>query len=241
MSRRKKRLGPRLLFIAALVTIAAVLIPHHRDERPAPPPGVRMVEIDLAKGYRIEPAMAKDRTGGDIFVEMVTRLKPYAAINGTFYDENLRPLGDVVIGGKLVNRGHYRTAIGIRMDGTVEFRHRTSGRFNWSGYRAGLAAGPRLIRDGKIALDPVADGFSKASLTLSAPRSGVGITADNRLLLVTTTRRLTFAQFAEIMLGLGCVSAMNLDGGGACALYHDGNFIELPGLPMANVLAVYEK
>jgi exopolysaccharide biosynthesis protein len=34
---------------------------------------------------------------------------------------------------------------------------------------------------------------------------------------------------------------MNLDGGGASALYLDGDFLELPGLPMANILAVYEK
>ncbi len=136
MSRRKKRLGPKLVFIAVLVVVILVLMPHRGEKRPAPPPGVRLVEIDLTKGYRIEPVMASDKAYGDLFAEMVTRLKPYAAINGTFYDENLRPLGDVVIGGKLVNRGHYRTAIGVRNDGTIEFRHRASGRFNWSGFKA---------------------------------------------------------------------------------------------------------
>jgi exopolysaccharide biosynthesis protein len=146
-----------------------------------------------------------------------------------------------VIGGRLVNRGHYRTAIGIRNNGTIEFRHRASGRFNWSGFKAGLAAGPRLVHESKIDCDPVADGFGPGSVTLSAPRSGVGITADNRLLLVTTTSRFTLAQFAEVMLELECTEAMNLDGGGACALYRDGRFLELPGLPMANLLVVYKK
>ncbi len=87
----------------------------------------------------------------------------------------------------------------------------------------------------------MADGFGPGSVTLSAPRSGVGVTADNRLLLVTTTSRFTLAQFAGMMLELECVEAMNLDGGGACALYRDGDFLELPGLPMANILAVYNK
>ena len=225
----------------AVVFLAAVGYSYLR-EKPRPlPPGVRMVEIDLSKGFRIEPVMASDKANGDLFAEMVERLKPYAAINGTFYDENLRPLGDVVIGGKLVNRGHYRTAIGVRTDGTIEFRHRASGRFNWSGFNAGLASGPRLVHAGKIACDPVADGFGPGSVTLSAQRSGVGITADNRLLLVTTTSRFTLAQFAGIMLELECTEAMNLDGGGACALHRDGDFLELPGLPMTNILAVYQE
>lgn len=221
--------------------LAAIGFSYLRERRPPLPPGVKLVEIDLSKGFRIAPVMASDKATGDLFAEMVERLKPYAAINGTFYDENLRPLGDVVIGGELVNRGHYRTAIGVRTDGTIEFRHRTSGRFDWSGYRAGLAAGPRLVHAGKVDCDPVADGFGPGSVTLSAQRSGLGITTDNRLLLVATTSRFTLKEFAGIMLELECTEAMNLDGGGACALYRNGDFLELPGLPMTNILVVYEE
>lgn len=210
-----------------------------RSERPPVPAGVRLVELDLARGFRIEPMMAENRSEGDLFPEMVTRLKPHAAINGTFYDENKRPLGDVVIGGRLVNRGHYRNAIAVTDDGRVEFRRIDRGRFDWRGYKAGLAAGPRLVHRGQIACDPVADGFGAASTTLEATRSGVGLTADNRLLLVTVTRRVTLAEFADIMLDLGAVEALNLDGGGACGLYHDGEILTLPALPMANLLVVY--
>lgn len=226
---------------AVYLAVRAWNRPDAASKIPDPPPGVRVVEIDLSKGYRIEPVMAENKAEGDIFPEMVERLKPYAAINGTFYDENKRPLGDVVIGGKLVNRGHYRSAIGVRDDGTVVFRHRMSGRFDWSGYRAGLAAGPRLVAEGKIACDPVADGFGPGSVTLKARRSGVGITADNRLLMVTDTRTVTLAEFAETMLALGCTDAMNLDGGGACGLYGDGEMVMIPGLMMSNILAAYKE
>lgn len=200
-----------------------------------------MVEIDLDKGLRVEPVLAEDKEQGDLFPEMMSRLRPYAAINGTFYDPEKRPLGDVVIGGELVNRGHYRNAIAVSNSGKVVFRHRNSGRFDWDGYRAGLAAGPRLVHKGKIACDPVADGFGPGSVTLEAPRSGVGITADNRLILATMTKPVTLAEFARIMLERECVEAMNLDGGGACGLYHDGKILTMPGMPMAGVLAVYEE
>ena len=218
---------------------------HHETgesgRRVVPPPGVRVVEVDLSKGYRVEPVMAENRAEGDIFPEMVTRLRPYAAINGTFYDENKRPLGDVVIGGRLVNRGHYRSAIAVTDDGKVEFRHITGGRFDWSGYRAGLAAGPRLVHNGEVFLRPNEDGFTMSSLKVVAARSGVGLTRDDRLLMVTVTRPVTLAVFAAIMRDLGCVEAMNLDGGGACGLYRDGDILTLPGLMMANLLAVYKE
>jgi len=231
-----------MILIAAIVLLAVPASMHIRDtQRPVLPPGVRMVEIDLSKEYRIEPVMARNAADGDIFPEMVTRLRPRAAINGTFYDENKRPLGDVVIGGRLVNRGHYRTAIAVTSAGEVKFRHIAKGRFDWNGYSAGLAAGPRLIHEGKIACDPVADGFGPGSVTLKARRSGVGLTADNRLLMVTMARPVTLADFAKTMLDLGCTEAMNLDGGGACALYRDGEILTLPGLMMANLLVVYEK
>lgn len=230
-----------LVLAAALAALLFMLYP--RDTEPAPPParGLRVVEIDLDKGYRVEPVLAENRTEGDLFPEMMTRLRPYAAINGTFYDPEKRPLGDVVIGGRLVNRGHYRTAVAVTDDGKVVFRHRSGGRFDWSGYTAGLAAGPRLVHNGKIACDPVADGFGPGSVTLEASRSGVGITADNRLILATMTKAVTLRGFAQIMLDHGCVEAMNLDGGGACGLYRDGKILTLPGMPMAGILAVFEK
>lgn len=202
---------------------------------------VHVVSIDLKPGVKIRPVMARRSSeGGQSFLDMVKSLKPYAAINGTFYDENYRPLGDVVIGGKIVNRGHYRNAIAIKSSGQVDFLHVDSGRLPWRGYTAGLAAGPRLVHSGKVSLNPVADGFSRRSLTINALRSAVGKTKDGKLLLVTTKQPMLLAEFAKVMLDLGAVEALNLDGGGACGLYHNGKFLSQPYLPMTNILAVYK-
>jgi exopolysaccharide biosynthesis protein len=200
---------------------------------------VHVVKVKLGPDVEIRPAVASGVC--ESFKDMMGRLKPYAAINGTFYDTDYRPMGDVLIGGKLVKRGRYRNAVAYKSTGEVHFLRVSKGRIPWTGYRAGLAAGPRLAHNGKIALDPVADGFTKRSLTISAYRSGVGRTKDGYLLLVTTKQPMTLSEFAKQMLDLGSVEAMNLDGGGACGLYHNGKVIVQPYLQMTTVLAVYKK
>jgi exopolysaccharide biosynthesis protein len=230
----KDRHTARNLTVSALLLLtilgAGICIPNRN---------LNVVKIPLGSKTELRPIMA--HKGGETFFQVIERTKPYAAINGTFYDENARPLGDVIIGGKIVNRGHYRNGIAFKSNGTVTFLHVSRGRLSWRGYRAGLAAGPRLVHGGKVTLDPVADGFSKRSITLSAYRSGVGKTKDGQLLLVTSKTQMTLGEFAKGMLSLGAVEALNLDGGGACGLYCDGKYLARPYLQMTNVLAVYRR
>ena len=227
------------LFIAVVIAIALFL---HGKPRAAYDFRIKVVEIDPKAGFEIRPELASSKLEqGETFSSMTRRLKPYAAINGTYYDENTMPLGDVLINGKLVNRGGYRHAVAISRSGKASIIHRKRRRFNWRNYRAGLSSGPRLVHEGKIALDPVADGFSPISLRKKAWRSGIGIKSDGKVLLVTVIQSMTLAQFAQLMLDLGAVDAINLDGGGACALYKDGHTLVIPSLPMSNLLVVYKK
>ena len=96
-----------------------------------------------------------------------------------------------------------------------------------------------MIHKAKIDLDPVSEGFSRRSLTKEAIRSGVGVTADGKLLLVTSKGNLTLREFADSMLKIGAVDAINFDGGSASGLYCDGKTITTPVLPMSNMLLVY--
>lgn len=202
---------------------------------------VRVVEIETGPDVQIRPALAESRSEGEAFDNIIERLQPYAAINGTYYDHDMKPLGDLLIDGRLANRGCYRNALAVTSEGKIAFIHRSKGRLRWKGYIAGIAAGPRLVHKGRIALDPVADGFSPKSLNVRAWRSGVGQTATGKLLLVTARESLTLGEFARLMLDEGSVEAMNLDGGGACALYSQGKVLSTPSLPMTNVLLVYKK
>ena len=59
--------------------------------------------------------------------------------------------------------------------------------------------------------------------------------------MITARESLTFAEFAKLMLDEGAVEAMNLDGGGASALYANGKVLCSPSKIMTNVLMVYKK
>jgi exopolysaccharide biosynthesis protein len=220
-----------------IVTVVAVALCYASKSR-ITDVNLKVVEIDPSQ-VEIRSVIAFNKQ--ETFTGMMDRLHPYAAINGTYYDHDWKPLGDILIDGKLVNRGAQRHAIAITKSGKIDFIRRKGKKFNWSGYWMGLAAGPRLIHKGKITLDPVADGFSRRSLEIKAWRSGVGKTAKGKLLLVTAQESLTLKQFAQKMQNLGAVEAMNLDGGGACALYRKGDYLAIPTLRMTNLLVVYKK
>jgi exopolysaccharide biosynthesis protein len=242
-SRRRSRCSCCLLTIPITIAVAlGIVFLLTGSTRATRDRDVKVVRIPAGERIELRPVLAQGKMhSGETFLQMIARLSPYAAINGTLYDERMRPLGDILIDGKLVNRGHYRHAVAVRNDGHIVFVERRGRRFRWSGYRMAVASGPRLVHGGKISLDPVADGFSRKSLTIRAWRTGIGTTKSEDLLLVVVERNITLAQLAKIMHDLGASEAMNLDGGGACGLYHNGRLLAIPSLPMTNIIAVYKR
>ncbi|MCD7774150.1 MAG: phosphodiester glycosidase family protein [Clostridiales bacterium] len=82
-----------------------------------------------------------------------------------------------------------------------------------------------LIEDGEITLDTI-DGSTEIN-----PRLAIGIKADGTVVIYEVDGRqdpysegMTVQELAEIMLSLGCVDAINLDGGGSATLLteHEG-------------------
>lgn len=230
-----------MLLLLAVVSLAATVFIRMGDSQPASSTStLNVVEINVRPGVKIQPVMVRNGTSmGDLFSNVIRIHRSYAVINGTYFDTDMHPLGDILIDGKLVNQGHYRNAVAFTKKGKVVFLHVRRGRLNWKGCVSGIACGPRLIHRAMIDLDPVSEGFSQRSLTKEAIRSGVGVTADGKLLLVTSKGDLTLRQFADSMLKIGAVDAINLDGGAASGLYCDGKTITTPVLPMSNMLLVY--
>lgn len=233
----------KLLLLMTTLAGAIIFIGHMRTRGNNPwldNYQMRVFWFDLKKdNFVLTPVLPEN--GSETFSDMVQRLKPIAAINGTFFDSNNRVLGDVVIGGKIVHRGGQRHAIGVTKNGDIRFLHRGQKRFDWTGIEAGLASGPLLIRSGKIALDPVADGFKPASKDVRAWRSAVGVDKDGKLLLVVVEQAITLFELANIMIAQDAREALNLDGGSATALYSDSKVLVSPTVEMTNILVVLHK
>ena len=248
MIRRRKNRGSygRLVLFLAIAVLGWLFTAHSLQSRPLEPirhirsgiPGVDVIEIDPTAA-EIRPVIANGN--GEYFSDMVKRLKPTAAINGTFYSAEMKPLGDILIDGKLKCRGHYPNAFAVTNDGKIKLIRGTKQHIDWSGCRHGIAAGPRLVHNGIVELKPNDDGFTKRSLTIAATRTGIGITKDGNLLLVTTSREILLQDFAEVMVKLGATEALNVDGGGARGLLFKDKIYANPYLLMTNILAVYEK
>ena len=134
---------------------------------------------------------------------------PGAAINASFFDENVAPLGLLVIDGK---QRYPRHPVRGWPGGGGLFVVR-KGKPSIIAHTAKVPVGseyavqcwPRLVIAGKI---------PKFKQRPAALRSAVGIDAAGRVLFAATTGSLTFEDWAAFLRDdLGCVEALNLDGG----------------------------
>jgi exopolysaccharide biosynthesis protein len=101
-------------------------------------------------------------------------------------------------------------------------------------YSDALAAGPSLISDGAIRVTVNEEVFFGTSIPEVHPRSAIGYTADGDLILFVAdgrqmgSRGTDLIDLAEIMMDLGCVEALNLDGGGSSTLVVNGVRLNRP-------------
>lgn len=176
------------------------------------------------------------------FQPMLRRTRPSAAITGTYFGiRNLQPTGDLVINGNRVHRGCIGTAVCFTADNMVFFRpHRPGCKKNYEGCQFAVEGGPRLLAGGEIVLAPRAEGFRDPSLFRRNPRTGLGLTAQNKLLLVAVARPIYLSDLARAMQALGAVDAVSLDGGSSTAMWYRGKFPVKPARALTHIVAVYD-
>jgi len=191
------------------------------------------VTVAISKGGRgsSEPASS-----------IVSRSRPAAAITGTFFDtRTLLPTGDIGILGVMIHSGCVGPALCVTSENAAQIvpgKYRT--RWQAGNYETVLAGGPTLVQNGRIALNPRAEGFYGRSILRPSRRTAAGLTPHGKLLLVCVNRPITLRHLARIMLGLGCKQAMLLDGGSSTTLYANGRFIAWPARRLTNLLLVYD-
>lgn len=203
-----------------------------------------VVTVNLnSPNVKVSPAVARRGVGSsEGFGSMLSRLRPTAAITGTFFCvRSLVPVGDIVIDGKLVNAGSVGTAVCFASDNTVVFNSAgPSSNSASAGHTAVVCTGPRLVHDGAVYVDPRSEGFRDRALFRRAARTALGITKNNKLLLVVVKQPVYLSKLAHIMRDLGAVNAVNLDGGSSTAMYYKGRVMSHPGRRMTNLLLIYE-
>lgn len=112
-----------------------------------------------------------------------------------------------------------------------------------------ISGGPYLVKNGEIFVD-----MTEEKLTAIGgrnPRTAIGYTEDSHLIMVTADGRegssigLTLSELGYFMKELGCINAMNLDGGGSTVMYVEGAVVNKPavqgGITLSNAVTVINK
>jgi hypothetical protein len=94
---------------------------------------------------------------------------------------------------------------------------------------------PILMRDGRLLNDWQAEGARQRFAEKRHPRTAVGLRPDGAWVFAVVDGRqpslsigMTLKELADTMASLGCVSALNLDGGGSSAMILDGRLMNSP-------------
>ena len=201
--------------------------------------------LEVAPGLRFDIVPTDDKTL-ELTSALAARHGAVAAVNGSFF--NMRaPYGSVnylrVDGDELApnardsyeNRGRGRStrqtgAVATLQGGLYVLKSDDLARWEHDIEAEDVVTtGPMLLIAGSI--EPVrADKFN----TNRHPRTAVGRRADGTVLLVTADGRnsqaagLSMTELQQVMVALGCIDAINLDGGGSTTMVVRGQIVNHP-------------
>ena len=104
----------------------------------------------------------------------------------------------------------------------------------WDKVVHAVGGGPCLVKNSQIYVTTLGEEFGSDVAGGRAPRTALGITRDNKALLVVVDGRrrssvgFTLLELAQFMLEQGAVEALNLDGGGSSEMLIDRRIVNEP-------------
>ena len=116
----------------------------------------------------------------------------------------------------------------------------------WKNVKHIISGGPYLVNHGEVYVDMTAQKLN--AIGGRNPRTAVGYTSADSFILVTVDGRegssigMTLMELANFMKSIGCIDAINLDGGGSTVMYVSGEIVNQPkvkgGIPISNALVI---
>ncbi len=148
----------------------------------------------------------------------------------TDYEKFQIPTGHIILAatGKRINElseftKNQRIVIQTKTDG-----------LDWSKIDNVIGGGPLLVRNGATKIDFETASFSKDFSTKRHPRTAIGRTFLNEIVMMIVDGRqpmsagCSLEEMSELMIGQGCMDAINLDGGGSSTLSILGEVLNRP-------------
>jgi exopolysaccharide biosynthesis protein len=123
----------------------------------------------------------------------------------------------------------------------------------WAHVYSILGAGPQLIKDGKIDISNLAEKISPAFVNDGHPRTAIARLSSGKILLITIDGRLpgegigmSLPTLAQILLELGSIEALNLDGGGSTTMVVRNKVVNRPSdqtgeRPVSDAILIFPK
>jgi exopolysaccharide biosynthesis protein len=214
---------------------------------------IHTVRIAPEHLHRVANVLAHDRPAdAEPLDGIAARHDAVIAVNGGYFNTTTgTPNGVTVVDGELLvgqqqistrtTFVEYRTALLFHDDGTPEVAQVTAD------VRGGYVAtpdgdlpdsvvgvvngGPLLVENGRRNVRQLEEGFEVWSWDRH-PRTAAGIAADGTLILVVVEGRyaksvgVSVVELADVMVWLGAVDAVNLDGGGSSGIAVNGTIIQ---------------
>ncbi len=200
---------------------------------------IHAFKIDL-KYFHLQMAFTENTVRPLLIVkDLVMSNNAVLGINGGFFSPGLEPIGLRIKDGQQVSPIKHISWWGvfyIKNDKPFIVSQKNFKTYNNISFA--VESGPRLVINGRIP-------SLKPGLSF---RSALGITANNNLIIAVTDRLpISTKTFAHILQtpeadgGLGCINALNLDGGSSSQIYAQIGFfnLDLPSLsPIADAVLV---
>ncbi len=209
---------------------------------------IHVLTID-PKEHVIIPARA---VGRETALALANQHGAVAATNGGFWKANGDPAGALKINGEWLGTPvKPRGAIGWSLSNDqvvidriltnysseeqIEVVPFSTSPDDWSTLENIVGGAPVLVQNGHIIEDFTLEQTLPSFLTSSHPRTAVGIKENGTWVFVVVDGSayrlfggMSIKELAELMLDLGCIKALNLDGGGSSTMVIDGQVINEP-------------